>query len=110
MKVANELREVNQQIADAQQQLNELKARKTELEGMEPAHYLANVLHSRMCHFNHTDQCSWHYEMKNGRHEWDKYAHAEYLKKAQHIISFCDRCDISENEALAIISIATDGK
>lgn len=51
---------------------------------------LAILLHEHLCYGNHTDSCSWYYEMKNGiEHKWDGYAHAhqEWLKKADALLA-----------------------
>lgn len=49
---------------------------------------MAIYLHSVLCHFNHTDICSWYYEMKNDGLEDDfsKYTHEKYLEKARAVI------------------------
>lgn len=42
---------------------------------------LAVELHEFLCHWNHTDGCSWGYEK-----EWTGYAHKQYLEKAQNVL------------------------
>lgn len=50
---------------------------------------LATALHDLLCHWNHTDGCSWHYE--NGLDKWDTgYAHKQYLKQATEIAKWFD--------------------
>lgn len=45
---------------------------------------VAEELHKKLCHWNHTDGCSWFYE------SWDKPSlnstHGEYLKKAKNCL------------------------
>ena len=50
---------------------------------------LAIHLHNILCKSNHTDQCSWYYEKMEGdplEHDWDRYAHKEYLQKAREVL------------------------
>ena len=45
---------------------------------------LAELLHSKLCHWNHTDGCGWHYGA------WDKipleHSRDEYLRRARRIL------------------------
>lgn len=47
---------------------------------------LAIFLHKRLCHCNHTDQCSFYHEIKGVEDDWTRYAHKEYLKKADKML------------------------
>lgn len=48
---------------------------------------LATHLHEMMCHWNHTDGCSWYYA-KDTDEDWNRnYARVEYIKKARFIIA-----------------------
>lgn len=47
-------------------------------------HELAEKLHSKMCHYNHTDGCSWFYET-NPETMWDAWAHKRFLNKAEEM-------------------------
>ena len=63
----------------------EIKAREEEekrLAALDPDIRVAERLHERLCHSNHTDACSWGYE------SWDKPGHARirYLKKAKALL------------------------
>lgn len=49
---------------------------------------LAVILHRRLCHANHTDQCGWDYEFRNEMPDWNANTHAEYLHKARLMLSF----------------------
>lgn len=51
---------------------------------------VAILLHDRNCHHNHTDGCGWQYAVRNGIHDWNEFAHKEYLKKAQEIIELVE--------------------
>ena len=74
----------------AQAEIVQLKKKIEELEkcvSVKTPHDLADLLHEKMCHYNHADGCGWHYEMKNGHHDWSGNAHHEYLKKAQRMLN-----------------------
>lgn len=47
---------------------------------------LAIFLHKRLCNNSHTDQCSFYYEVKGVEDDWTRYAHKEYLKKADKML------------------------
>lgn len=38
---------------------------------------LAIYLHSKMCKGNHTDYCSWFYEINGVDHDWTRFAHED---------------------------------
>lgn len=58
---------------------------------------LATLLHSIDCHWNHTDGCSWHYEINSGVVDWNGWAHARYLKMARHMIATSNKKGINVN-------------
>lgn len=47
---------------------------------------MAILLHDKLCHSNHTDQCGWYYEIDGIKHDWTGYAHKTYLEKANKLI------------------------
>ncbi len=76
----------DQKIADLEAELLEVREAKEAFGALSDDRQLAISLHEILCHWNHTDGCSWHYEMDNGKHRWDNQAHSSYLKKAQAMI------------------------
>ena len=50
------------------------------------AHYLAIRLHDELCSQEHTEACSWNYEIKDEYHNWSKDTHKRMLEKAQKIM------------------------
>ena len=52
------------------------------------AHDIARLLHKKLCHYNHTDQCGWYYStLYDGlADDWTSYSHKEYLEKANRLI------------------------
>jgi hypothetical protein len=49
-------------------------------------HQLADMLHSKLCHLNHTDRCGWHYE------SWTRIGttRQSYIDKAKAILKIVD--------------------
>lgn len=58
---------------------------------------LAEDLHEKMCHWNHTDGCAWFYR----KDDWNDSTHKEYLKKAKAILEFTDY-----DTAMKVVEIA----
>jgi hypothetical protein len=48
---------------------------------------LAELLHNNLCHWNHTDGCTWLYEGDQGYpvKTWEAYSHKKWLAKAEEI-------------------------
>lgn len=42
----------------------------------------AFIMHALQCKKNHTDECGWYYEIKNGRHEWSLPSHRSWFNRA----------------------------
>lgn len=47
---------------------------------------LAIELHNKLCRGNHTDGCSFYYEIKDLDDNWEGSAHKKYLKKADLLL------------------------
>lgn len=46
---------------------------------------LAEILHTKLCHINHTDGCTWYYETKEDK--WTKgRAHERWYNKAIDVV------------------------
>jgi hypothetical protein len=85
-------------IRSQEEELSKLKETLEALEKEEPLCKLARELHENFCQWNHTDGCSWHYEVKNGNHMWTEWAHAKWLDKAATLISFLGKDNITDAE------------
>lgn len=48
---------------------------------------MAILLHDNLCHCDHIDRCSWYYERDGIVHDWTRWSHKKYLKKADKLIS-----------------------
>ena len=54
-------------------------------DGLKPLVILA---HDTLCRWNHTDGCSWGYEMNSdGSHNWQGWAHARWLKHLDDLVN-----------------------
>lgn len=52
---------------------------------------LAEELHAMLCRWDHTEGCSWYYEVSGSGKGWDSgYTHGEYLKRAQSVLEVVD--------------------
>lgn len=70
------------QINKAKEELEKLQAEYDELVNLSPECIIADYIHDKMCHHNHTDGCGWYYEdWKNPGH-----AHKLYIAKAQQLM------------------------
>jgi len=68
-----------------------------------PERKLAVLLHDGFCHYNHTDQCSWHYEFDNSnRHMWDKATHDYYLNTARRVIDETND-DVGTDQVMIVV-------
>ena len=83
--------EVEKAIAELQLKLTELETAKKNMFLdpilLSPEGQLAIFLHERLCTWNHTDGCSWHYFVRNGAHDWTDHAHHKYLNMAREFLS-----------------------
>jgi len=83
--VSDILREETQ-LAEMERQLKQrrelLKTAKRELDTSTPTHHLAIAMHQRLCRWNHTDGCLWHYEIEKGIHDWSGHDHQRWLRHA----------------------------
>lgn len=65
--------------------LNELREQRERLERLERDSRAAAIkplvirAHDLLCSWNHCDGCSWGYEITDGEHNWQGWAHARWL-------------------------------
>ena len=96
---------IEEQIKTHQQALVELNAQLVLAQQENPEYQLAKELHGMQCHWNHTDGCSWFYEIKNKVDDWSGSAHGTYLKKAQSLIHKCKQVGVTVDQAMTIAKI-----
>lgn len=71
---------IQREIDDLRTKIKELEQQKQELENLTIEQQLAEALHARLCHSNHTDACDWEYgSWKKGN---STYAREKYLTMA----------------------------
>lgn len=63
---------------------------------------LAIFLHQHLCHYNHTDACSWSYEIHGVVDNWAEYAHKNYLEMAKRMIERCPDVNMIKSIITAI--------
>jgi hypothetical protein len=99
------LSNIEKEIADKKAELEALENKAkyfAEQQKYFPERVLAEELHGMLCHWNHTDGCSWHYEIENGVHNWTGNAHSNYLSKAKILSDKCGTLGVGVNKALEI--------
>lgn len=92
-------------IAKLRKEADDLEAADKAFLELSAEHKLAITLHDMLCRWNHTDGCSWYYEGTTARPDWGGHAHGEYLGKALRVVTFCDRCKISTDEAINLLKL-----
>lgn len=63
---------------------------------------LAIYLHNSMCKLDHRCCCSFNHEINGLEHNWNGYAHAEYLLKAQQLLTISDDLEFIKRIITAI--------
>lgn len=73
--------------------------RKEYIETLPENKRLAIFIHDTTCRIDHNDQCGWYYEFFEGSpvDNWEQDAHAEYLRKADVMLSESDFETIMNN-------------
>lgn len=82
----NSIQEVERDIETLRKRIEELEKEKKAIESWTPDERLAEELHSKQCHWNHTDGCGWFYST------WEKpgterIAYREKARLLQRIIA-----------------------
>lgn len=95
-------------IAALRREADELEAAEKAFRALPEDEQLAITLHSMLCHWNHTDGCSWEYEGSGGKTDWNGHAHKQYLEKGRKMLSFCNCNGILAKHAIAILGIAKE--
>jgi hypothetical protein len=94
------IKEIESKIQKHQQELRELEESLIKAKQESPEQQLAKELHGLLCTWNHTDGCGWFYEIKNKEDDWLGHAHGEYLKKAQRLVHYCNRENVSVEKVI----------
>lgn len=85
------MKTLEEQISDVEFQIVELQAKKEQLAKArdlpsEDIQKLAIEMHNCTCQHNHTDGCSWLYEMKDKKHDWSQREHKRQSAHARNLI------------------------
>ena len=93
-----------QTVNDIDQEIEAQKLKLSELESAKKAMIrdrqttsltgkLAITIHEKMCRWNHTDGCSWYYEIPRGVPDWSGHAHSKYWNIAAQLLSKGYKCE-----------------
>ncbi|MFW6310665.1 MAG: hypothetical protein ACOC1K_00355 [Nanoarchaeota archaeon] len=74
---------------------------------MEENKKLAILLHQSKCHLNHMDGCGWFYEIKEGKHDWDRFSHQNYLHWANEKIKSAEKDGLTADDLIKAYEITT---
>jgi hypothetical protein len=96
---------VQKLIQEREAELAQLKTQLDHLKTEAPEFQLARELHSVACTHNHTDGCSWFYEIHKGIDNWHEYAHSEWLKRSRFINNICQKEKIPPSKAIEIYKL-----
>jgi hypothetical protein len=92
---------------DAAEKIAKIDKEIAELDCMSPPERIAIGLHDLVCTSNHTDACSWYYEVKDGKHDWEKDTHKLWLNKGVLVSKYIDQQKIDEDKLFDIVHLAT---
>ena len=97
--------DLQDRISQLEAELNKTRGELDRAQKQDPIYLLAEQLHDRLCRHNHTDGCSWFYEIKGGESDWTAWAHDKYLAHAQRLTGFCEAHKITVEQALDIHNV-----
>jgi len=94
------MKTLGQQISDVEAQLAELQAKKEQLVKArdlpsEDIQKLAIEMHNCTCPHDHTEGCSWLYEMTDKKHDWSQKEHQRQVAHAQHLIQLAGNLNMA---------------
>jgi hypothetical protein len=96
-----ELWRMEQQLVERRELV---KRAREQMGALTPTHKLACVLHDRLCHWNHTDGCAWHYAIKDGVHDWGEHSHQVYHHKAVMVMQRLSKGVITQENVTDFLS------
>lgn len=94
-----------ERIKKLREEADRLEAADNAFNSLSAEYKLAIALHDNLCHWNHADGCSWHYEITGGIHDFCGTAHSDYLQKATTIVEFCKSKDIDEKVMIDLVGL-----
>ena len=74
-----------------------IAAEQARVQGMTKEQQFAEMLHTRLCHSNHTDGCGWGYET-----DWKHGVHLDYLERAKSILYGWTKLDPSRDDFMKV--------
>lgn len=76
---------------------------KKKQEEVDPIGTVAILLHSITCKHNHTDGCSWFYEIVNGVHDWSRSEHAAQRHRAMLLLSSSVKKGVDADTVITVL-------
>ena len=96
--------ELNRLEAELRERRELVRRARQEMDTLTPTHHLAILLHDRLCKWNHTDGCGWHYFVRDGVHDWNEHAHQEYLRRANRVMQRLGQGPVTQDNILDFLN------
>lgn len=91
MHKLNQIAQLSNDIADLEKTTREKKMMLEQLQKMDSPYILAIILHTSLCHYNHTDGCGWHYTKDTDYDAWKTdTTRKKYLEMAKRVLKVAD--------------------
>lgn len=103
MAYQQQIQKLEAEAKQRQKELEELRRKEEALKAGEPR-AVAEFLHEKECHWNHTDGCGWLYETWEGA-SGDSSTRASWLRKAERLVEYATKNGVPINIALEIRTI-----
>lgn len=83
-----QIKDIEEKIVKLKSEIESLERQKADIKVLPFNKKLATVLHDKLCHWNHTDGCEWHYGNSNNDREWtfQHSARRKYLEMADNVL------------------------
>lgn len=87
----NQIDELSSEITALENAAREKKMMREQLRQLDSPYILAIAIHSHLCHYNHTDGCSWHYAKDTDPAAWKTdTTRKQYLEMAKRVLQITD--------------------
>ena len=99
MLIKEKFDELNEKIEKLETERTKVEEKLRDFEALPENKKLAEMLHAKLCHSNHTDGCGWFYGGWNNM----RSSHTAYLEKAERLIKFGDAHQVSPHLLLEML-------
>ena len=97
--------QLQEEIWEKEEELSKIQVELAAVKELLPHERIAVELHNILCRHNHTDGCSWFYEVKKGVHNWDGNEHKLWAEKSIRLNAFIAVNNITEEQLFKIVDL-----